>query len=266
MATEKNDTKPAAVARPNRDRLVARFSKDNSDFNADDDEALYGAAADALDEDDKGKEERKRFNEALAGSDIAPEMMTGLLSGRNADGSPFDLEDYLFEKHMDFFNDYLENKEGAKEKLAKRKAQRKAEEEEEAEYEKGMNERIQKEDAALDEAITESGYKQDQVKDLIDWIYDADKGIIVRASRFELTKDDFPRLFKLKDYDVKMSESEEKGYRRGRNEKIDMFAHDQERRRNMPPDQGGGGSRPQGAGDENPTLAALDKMGKAYNG
>ena len=248
-----------------RERLAERFSKSNPDFNPDDDEAIYGAAADQLDKDDETAAQRKRFNDIISKSDIAPEMMAGLLSGKNADGSPFDLEDYLFTKHLDFFNDYLEDKEGAKEKLAARKAERQKEKEDEAKYKAGLEDRIKKEDAELDKALKESGYRENQVKDLIDWIYDADNGFVARASRFELKKDDFIRLFHIKDWDVKMKESEDKGYRRGKNERIDMFAHKQEQRRNLPPDQGGGGGKPRGGGKEDPTRAALDRMGGAFN-
>lgn len=254
----------AAKKPTGRERLAARFSKINPDFNQDDDEAIYGAAADQLDKDDEAAAQRKRFNDIISMSDIAPEMMAGLLSGKNADGTPFDLEDYLFTKHMDFFNDYLEDKEGAKEKLAARKAQRQKEKEDDEKFKAGLDDRIKKEDAELDKALKESGYKESQVKDLIDWIYDADNGFVARASRFELKKDDFIRLFHIKDWDVKMKESEDRGYKRGKNERIDMFAHKQERRRNLPPDQGGGGGKPKSGDKEDPTLAALDRMGNAY--
>lgn len=249
-----------------RERLAARFGKENPEFNVDDDDAIYGAAADELDQADESAAQRKRFNEAIANSDIAPEMMAGLLSGKNADGSEFNLEDYLFDKHLDFFTDYLEDKEGAKAKLAARKAARKKEADDDAKFKSGMDARIKQEDAELDKALKESGYKENQVKDLIDWIYDEKTGFVARASRFELTKDDFIRLFHIKDWDLKMQESEDKGYKRGRNERIDMFAHNQARRRSLPPDQGGGGGKPQGGGvGKNPTLAALDKMGNAFN-
>jgi hypothetical protein len=247
----------------NRARLAERFKKNNPEFNADDDETLWGAAADQLDKDDEAAEQRKRFNEAISKSDIAPEMMTGLLSGKNADGSPFNLEDYLFDKHKDFFLDYLEDKDGAMDKLKARKAERQKEADDEAKFEAERDGKIKKEDAELDAAIKESGYKQAQVKKLIDWIYDGDKGFVARASRFELTKDDFLRLFRIKDWDAKMKEAEDNGYRRGKNERIDMFAHNQERRRKLPPDNAGGGGKPL-EGGEDPTLAALNKMKNAY--
>lgn len=247
-----------------RRQLVERFSRDNPDFDGDDDEALYGSMLDQLKKDDETAAQRKRFNEAIASSDIAPEMMSGLLSGKNADGTDFDLADYLFDKHLDFFMDYLEDKKGAKEKLAERRAARKKAQEEDAKFQSGMNDRIKKEDAELDKALRESGYRADQVKGLIDWIYDADNGFVARASRFELKKDDFIRLFHIKDWDLKLKESAEDGYRRGRNERIDMFAHDQKRRRSLPPDQGGGpGSRGEDSGEDR-TLSSLERMKDAF--
>lgn len=250
----------------NRERLLARFSKDNPDFKGDDDEALYGAAADQLDKDDESAEQRKRFSEAIAKSKIAPEMMSGLLSGKNADGSPFDLEDYLLDKHRDFFVDLIDSDyHGAKKKLDDRRAERKKQEEEDAQFKAGLDDRVKKEDDELDKALKESGYKQQQVKDLIDWIYDAKKGIVARASRFELTKDDFLKLFHIKDYDLKMQESEDRGYKRGKNEQIDMFSHKQQSRRNLPPDQGGGGGRPQGEAPKNKNIQALENMKGAFN-
>lgn len=258
-------TQPSKQPSARRQKLVDRFKQDNPDFNGDDDEAVYGAMLDRLSKDDETDAQRKRFSEAISKSDIAPEMMSGLLSGKNADGSDFDLEDYLFNKHLDFFLDYLdEDKNGAQKKLADRRAARKKEQEEEAQLKATEKQRIQAEDAELDAAIKEAGYRQNQVKDLIDWIYDGTKGFIVRASRFELKKDDFVRLFHIKDWNLKMKESEDRGYKRGRNEKIDMFAHQQRRRKQLPPDQGGGGGTPETSEPEDATLKSLDKMKNAY--
>ena len=273
MSANKNDNQNGngiATQQPKqpsalRQQLVDRFKQGNPDFNGDDDEAVYGAMLDRLSKDDEADAQRKRFSEAISKSDIAPEMMSGLLSGKNADGSDFDLEDYLFNKHLDFFLDYLdEDKNGAQKKLADRRAARKKEQEEEAQLKATEKERIQAEDAELDAAIKEAGYRQNQVKDLIDWIYDGTKGFIVRASRFELKKDDFIRLFHIKDWNLKMKESEDRGYKRGRNEKIDMFAHQQKRRKQLPPDQGGGGGAPTVEKPEDETLKSLDKMKNAY--
>ena len=120
------------------------------------------------------------------------------------------------------------------------------------------------EDAELDAAVAEMGYKPEQVADLIDWIYNKENGLIKRALNYQLLKDDFLRLFKIKDYDVRLAEAEDKGYKRGKNEKIDMYRHSQRQRDNMPADlTSGGGEAPKAPEtEENSTLKALRKMKK----
>lgn len=246
-----------------RQRLAERYKGRNPELNVDDDEALGAAIIGDLDAYDQDKERMDRFNETVNGSEIAPEMMAGILSGKNADGSDFSLEDYIINNNIDFFLDYIENSETAKAKMEERKKQRQAE----AEAEKSLGESekalIDAEDAELDAAVAEMGYKPEQVAELIDWIYNKENGLLKRALNYELNKDDFLRLFKIKDYDVRMADAEDKGYKRGRNEKIDMFRHQQEKRDNMPADINGGGAdvTPSGKKDD-PTLAALKKMKK----
>ena len=246
-----------------RQRLAERYKGRNPEMNVEDDEALGAAILGDLDAYDQSEEQRRIFNENVQKSAIAPEMMAGMLSGKNPDGTDFDLDDYLIDKHLDYLLDVLENKETAKAKATARKQARADEEKLNAELEAKAKEMLAAEDAELDAAIAESGYKPEQVKDLIDWIYDKENGIITRAGNFELKKDDFLKLFKIKDYDVRMSEAEQNGYKRGRNEKIDMFRHGQQKRDNMPADlDGGGGSQPTTGPKENPTVAALKKMKK----
>ncbi len=244
----------------NRQRLVERFAKGNPEFNGEDDEILYGAVNDALAQSDESAAQRERFNAAMSENAIAPEMLSGIISGKNADGSDFDLEEYLFDKHIDFFIDYLDNSETAKEKMSARRAARETAEAEETAFKADMDAKIQAEDAELDAAIAEMGYRPEQVKSLIDWIYDAETGLVKRASQFELTKDDFLRLFKLKDYDMKMSEAEDRGYKRGRNEKIDMFKREASNRKKLPADIGSGGGGVPSAEKKDKTLDVLDRM------
>lgn len=246
----------------NRQRLNERYLGRNPELNVDDDEALGEAILGDLDAYDQGEAQRKRFNEAMQKSAIAPEMMAGVLSGKNPDGSDFDLEEYLLNKHIDYFIDYMEDSEKAKALLSDRKKARQAE----ADFEAKAAELAAKEDAEFDAAMQESGYKPEQAKELIDWIYGEkgkQNGLIHRAARFELTKDDFLRMFQIKDLDQKIAAAEDKGYKRGRNEKIDMFRRGQQKRDDMPPVLGGGGG--EGQNDEkpeNPTVKALQRMKK----
>ena len=254
---------PEEVKPTNRQRLADRFKGANPDFNIDDDEAMFGEALAGLERGDEAENQRKRLNETIAGNEIAPEMLNGIISGKNPDGSDFNLDEYLLDKHLDYLLDYAEDNATAKDKLNARKKEREEAAKSEEAFRAKMEEAIKAEDAELDAAIQESGYKPEQVKDLIDWIYDGKTGFVVRAQQFDLKKEDFLRLFKIKDWDLKMTEAEDKGYRRGKNEKIDMFRRDQTRRGKMPADVGSGGGTPTAGGDQkDPTLEALEKMSK----
>ncbi len=251
----------------NRQRMVDRFKKSNPEFNGDDDEALYGAANDDLDKYDQMQEQRGKLNEALKSTKYAPEILAGLISKKNPDGSDFDLRDWLLSNDdvVDYLQDYAQNgPDKAKARWAGRSKQRKADEDAEAAFLKDKDAKVKKEDDELDAALKESNYKPEQVKDLISWIYDSKTGFIRRAANFELTKDDFIKLFRIKDYDVKMAESEDRGYKRGKNERIDMFEHKQQKRRNMPPDVGGGGGNAKPEKPKDSQMAALDRMKYAF--
>ena len=107
-----------------RQRLAERYKGRNPEINTDDDEALGAAILGDLDAYDQDSERLRRFNETVNSSDIAPEMMAGILSGKNADGTDFSLEEYIIDNNIDFFLDYIENSETAKDKLARRKEER----------------------------------------------------------------------------------------------------------------------------------------------
>jgi hypothetical protein len=250
-----------------RQRLAERYKGANPDLDVDDDEALGRAILGDLEAYDADKAKMDLFNKTMQDNEYAPEMMAGMMSGKNADGSDFDLSEYIIDNHLDFFLDYLEDSATAKEKLKARQKERKAAKEAEAaQTEKDealkadVKSKVDAEDAELDAAIAEAGYKPEQVKDLIDWIYDKENGIINRAANFQLTKEDFLRLFQIKDYDVRMADAEQKGYKRGKNEKIDMMKRQQKQRDNMPPDLGGGGVTPTGKKKGDPYLSQLDRM------
>jgi len=100
------------------------------------------------------------------------------------------------------------------------------------------------------------------VKDLVDWIYDPKDGLIVRAARYELKKDDFLRLFRIKDYDVRMAEAEQRGYKNGKNERIDMYKREENKRGEMPSDLGGGAQPAETPENKDPYLSRLERMKK----
>lgn len=248
-----------------RQRLNERYRSRNPELNVDDDEALGGAILSDLDAYDQDRERMERFNKTVQDSEIAPGLMAGVLSGKNPDGSDFSLEDYILNEHIDYILDYIDDKDTAKEKLAKRREERRAAEDEAVASEKlseAAAAALQAEDAELDAALQESGYKAEQVKDLIDWLYNPETGLAKRIADYQLKKEDFLRLLQIKDFDLRMKDAEEKGYKRGRNEKIDMFARQQKKRDGMPSDIGGSGRQDIKAVEENPTVSALKKMSK----
>ena len=244
----------------NRQLLGERYKSRNPDFNADDDEAVYGEALGELSRSDEAEEGRRRLNETIANNKIAPEMLNGIISGKNADGSDFNLDEYLLDQHIDYLLDYMEDNATAKEKANARRKERDAAAKADADFEAKVAEKTAAEDAELDAAIKEAGYKPEQVKDLIDWIYDKENGFITRAVNFDLKKDDFLRLFHIKDYDLKLKEAADAGYKRGKNEKIDMFARKQQQRRDMPADVGSGGGGTTAGGETDSYLARLERM------
>lgn len=243
-----------------RQRLAERYKGRDPELNTDDDEALGGAILGDLEAYDQDRERMERFNQAVQGSDIAPGLMSGILSGKNADGSDFDLAEYLLDEHIDYLLDYIDDNDKAKEKLQARRDARKAEADADADFASKVDELVAAEDAELDAAIAEAGYKPEQVADLIDWIYNKESGLIKRARDFELKKDDFLRLFKIKDYDMKMKESEDRGYKKGKNEKIDMFKRQQQQRQEMPADLDGAGGANTPEKKADPYLSRLEKM------
>ena len=251
-----------AVQPTSRQKLAERYKGRNPELNTDDDEALGAAILGDLDAYDQDAERLRRFNETVNNSDIAPEMMAGILSGKNADGTDFSLEDYIIDNNIDFFLDYIENSETAREKMNRRKEEREAERKADEEFSEKEKDLIAAEDAELDAAVAEMGYKPEQVADLIDWIYNKETGLIKRALNYDLKKDDFLRLFKIKDYDVRMADAEDRGYKRGKNEKIDMYRRSQKKRDDMPADISGGTgavqTAPESEGDA--YLKKLDKM------
>lgn len=244
-----------------RQRLNERYKGRNPELDVDDDEALGAAILGDLDAYDESEKRRQQFNETVQNSQVAPEMMAGLFSGLNPDGTPFDLDEYLLEKHLDYFLDMIENKDTAKDRAAARREARKKE----AEFEAKAAELAAAEDAEMTAAMEQAGYKPEQAMELVKWIYGEDgkeDGLIYRALHHGLKKDDFLKMFQIKDFDQQLAAAEDKGYKRGRNEKIDMFKRGQQKRDNMPADMdGGGGVAPQGAQKpEDPTIKALNKM------
>ena len=86
----------------NRQLMGERYKSRNPEFNVDDDEAIFGEALSELQKSDEAEAGRKRLNETIANNQIAPDLLNGIISGKNEDGSDFDLDAYMLDKHMDY--------------------------------------------------------------------------------------------------------------------------------------------------------------------
>lgn len=243
----------------NRERLLSRLRERNADLNTDDEEALFGQMLSDYDASDAREKERQQFNDMLTSNPMGPELVTGLVTGKDAEGNKFSLIKFLVGDHGAELRAALEGDQEALEFLLEQEAAEIAAKEEETATEEELKQKIVEEDAAFEEALKEGGYKREDAKALIDWIYDEEKGFIWRARNFELTKDDFLRLFRIKDWDTALAEADERGYVRGKNEKIDMSKRMSSNRKTMNLG-GGGGKMPASERDE--TLAALENMGR----
>lgn len=246
----------------NRQKLTERLKGMYPDLNTEDDEALSGQISTDYDLLDQRNKERDAFNEMLASNEYAPGIVTGMATGKNEDGSPFDLGSYLIDNYPEMVIDLIEGNEPNREKYAQVRDAKKKKQKDDADFEAKAEELINAEDKELDDAIKEAGLKGEDVQNLIDWIYNPETGFIQRAKSFGLKKDDFLQLFRIKDWDQKMKEADEAGYVRGKNEKIDMQQHRHHNRTSLPV-IGGGGGKPS-AREEDPRLKHLDAMKDAY--
>jgi hypothetical protein len=259
MAKESTDNQ---AVKSKRQMLLDKMKTRYPDLDTEDDEAVSDKIATDYDSGDKRDQERQQFNEMLAKNEYAAPIITGMATGKNPDGTPFDLGMYLIDEYPEMVQDLIEGNDKVKEHyLASMDARRKAKEDDDN-LKANAEEKMKAEDDALDEAIKESGYKTSDVENLIDWLYNPETGIIHRAVNFDLKKEDFISLFRIKDFDKRMKEAEDKGYVRGKNEKIDMLSHKQKDRTKLPVINSGGGMPKEKETD--PTLSNFDKMKNVY--
>lgn len=244
-----------------RQALMERLKGRYPELDTEDDEAVSGQISSDYDEMDKRAEERKAFNDMLSNNPEAAPIITGLATGKNDDGSDFNLADWLIDNEPELVEDMIEGNAKTKAHYEKSRADRKKAADDEAEFQAQAEEKLQAMDAELDAAAAEAGYRVEDTKELMEWIF-GDDGLLTKARNFDLTKDDFLRLIRIKDYDKDVQKADEDGYVRGKNEKIDMTAHRQNKRSKLPVIPNGGGTPT--TEDEDPTLARLKAMGGVY--
>ena len=208
-----------------RDSFRENFSKRYPEMNLDDEDAVYGQLSSDYDQFDQNKQRMTDFNNMLKDFPQAPGLITGMATRKNPDGSEFSFTDYLIDEMGQDFMDAANGDEKARERLRKKEKDELAASEKLAKSKEELAKNMENEDAELDAFIKEEKIKPEDIKPMIDWIYNHDEGnegFVWRAAQYKLTKDDFKRLWQIKDWDKAMSAAEEKGYKRGRNEKIDQ--------------------------------------------
>ncbi len=245
-----------------RQLLNERIKSRNPDIDVEDDEALSSQISSDYDLLDQRDQERKQFNDLLAQNPYAAPIITGMATGKKDDGSPFDLGEFLIDEYPEMIQDLIEGNPDTKKHYEENRDARRKAAEDDAAFKAEMEQKTQAEDAELDAAIKEAGYKPEEVAELIRQIYDPDNGLIRRAARFELKKEDFLKLFKILNYDNDIKKADNDGYVRGKNEKIDMMEHKQSKRGKLPV-IGSGGGRPND-NEPDPTLKTFDRMKDAY--
>lgn len=250
------------VEKTGRQKLLERLKGRNPDLNIDDDEAVSGQISSDYDEMDRRAEERKSFNDMLSSNTYAAPIITGLATGKNADGSDFDLAEWFIDNEPEMLIDMIEGNPKTKERYTAMRDKRRADEEAEASFQAEAEKKLEAMDGELDAAIAEQGMKPDEVKDLLEWLYGED-GFIARARNFDLTKDDFIKVIRIKNYDSDVEKAGNDGYVRGKNEKIDMTKHRESKRSKLPVLPNGGGT-PSAGEEEDPTVKRLREMGGVY--
>ena len=259
-AAQAQEAAPAAPSA--RDNFMGSFGKRYQDIDQSDDEAVYGQMGKDYEELDNLRSDRESFNNLMKDEDgLNAGLMNGILTGKNVDGSKFSVIRYLIGDHPDLAKAALEGDEDSLEQLIEARNQEIADEAEkknqEAADDAAMAGKVEAEDAALDASIKKAGYTQDQVQNLIKWIYDPKEGLCVRAMAHELTEDDFDKIIRIIDYEGDIAKADDAGYKRGKSERIAMN-REMRNGANRPTNLGGGGSARRQQKD--PTLSALDRM------
>ena len=208
-----------------RDAFRERFSKRYPNINMDDEDAVYGQFSTDYDQFDQNNQRMDDFNNMLRDFPQAPGLITGMSTRKNPDGSEFSFTDYLIDNLGQDFIDAINGDDEARARLKKKEKDEVEASEKLAKSNEELAAAMDKEDAELEAFIKEAKIKPEDIKSMIEWMYGHEEGMegfIWRAAKYQLTKDDFKRLMQIKDFDKAVADAEDKGYKRGRNEKIDQ--------------------------------------------
>lgn len=252
-------TKSSPQDGDNEDRSVTGFFRARyPDVPEDDEAALYDRISEDYRNADLDRENMKKFNELLTQDERIAGLITGMASGKKGDGSPFSIAEYLLENYGDDIYSSTDPKEAAK-KAAEREAAMQAESRAKAEMDEARKKNFEACDKAFEEAVKSLNINDTEAEKFLDWIYNPDNGFIHRVWTYDVGKEDWVKLLQAYNYDNAVTKAEENGYKRGRNEKIDMARHRESSRRNMPSDLSNSGASLD-EGEKDPTLTAYSKM------
>lgn len=209
-----------------RERLASRYP----DLDMNDEDAVYDQLSTDYDHYDQNKQKMDGFNQMLQKYPQAPGLITGMMTQKNEDGSDFSFIGYLIDVMGQDFVDACNGDAEARKRLEKSEKDKLEASKKLAEGEEKLSKAMEEEDAELDAALKEAKMKPEAIKDLIEWLYKRnedgedrdDDGFVWRAARYGLKKADFLRLFQIKDFDKAVADAEDRGYKRGKNEKIDQ--------------------------------------------
>lgn len=213
-----------------RDSFRERFSKRYPSMNMDDEDAVYGQLSTDYDQFDQNNQRMDEFNKFLKENPMAPGLVTGLMTKKNADGSDFSFVDFMIDEMGQDYVDAINGDPEARKRLQKKEKDDLAAAEKLANGEKQLAENMERCDKEVDAFLKEQKLKPEAIQPMLEWLFKRsddgedhdDDGFVYRAARYALTKEDFKRLWQIKDFDKAVSDAEERGYKRGRNEKIDQ--------------------------------------------
>lgn len=246
-----------------KEAYMEAFAGRNPELDMNDEEAVYGQMTTDYENYAKSADREKRFNELMSNNEYAPGLINGLLTGENEDGTKFNLITYLAGNYPDLLQDALNGDEEALAELAKRRQAEMEESVHEQENVAALAKAQEAEDNLLDEVLVEEGMKPEEAASVVDWIWNPDNGIIVKAMRFELDKEDLKKLVRMGGYDAAISKADKEGYARGKNERIDIYKNMDDKKKRNPINLGGGGGAQVKERTQDPTLAALERMKNA---
>lgn len=273
MSKEKDTTTPANQGEQQtklsaREQFMNDWGAEQEDLDMNDEDAVYGRMRQNWEDGKKRKEREDRFNSIMEQNNYAPEVMDAIMSGVGPEAKTANLIKLLAGEHREEFKAAIEGDEEALAFLAETRAKEIADEAAAANEAKAaegkMAEAIQAQDEMLEKALAAAGKNPRDYEEYFNAIYDKENGLLVRACRFELKEEDFALLIKVADYDKNISAASEEGYRRGKNEKVDIYENLDNHGNGKPTNLGGGGNSQARQQPKNPTLQALDNMGRAY--